>query len=116
MRASAAYGVADRKVFVADSFAGLPEPDAANPADAGDQHHTFTYLAVCEEVENNFRHYGLLDEQVVFSSRGWFKDTSSRCAHREAGGAAVGLGYVFLHHGRAARSLCQAGAGRFLHH
>lgn len=71
----AAYGVADRKVFVADSFAGLPEPDAANPADAGDQHHTFTYLAVSrQEVENNFRHYGLLDEQVVFL-QGWFKDT-----------------------------------------
>jgi hypothetical protein len=71
----AAYGVEDRKVFVADSFAGLPEPDATHPADAGDRHHTFTYLAVSRaEVENNFRHYGLLDDQVVFL-QGWFKDT-----------------------------------------
>lgn len=71
----AAYGVDDRRVFVADSFEGLPKPDAAHLADAGDQHHTITYLAVTrEEVEDNFRKYDLLDDQVVFL-QGWFKDT-----------------------------------------
>ncbi|MBU4319864.1 MAG: TylF/MycF family methyltransferase [Nitrospinae bacterium] len=72
----AAYGIANRKVFVADSFEGLPKPDDRKyPADKGDKHHIHTYLAVSkEDVENNFRKYGLLDDQVVFL-KGWFKDT-----------------------------------------
>ncbi|MGO4170709.1 TylF/MycF/NovP-related O-methyltransferase [Bosea sp. TAF32] len=71
-----AYGAKDRKVFVADSFRGLPEPDSAhNPADTGDTHHTYGQLAISREaVSGNFRRYGLLDEQVVFLE-GWFKDT-----------------------------------------
>jgi O-methyltransferase len=73
----AAHGVTDRRVFVADSFAGLPPPDVDQwPADRGDVHHTHApILAVSQqEVEANFRRYGLLDEQVVFL-KGWFKDT-----------------------------------------
>lgn len=72
----AVYGIKDRKVFVADSFEGLPKPDVEKyPADKGDRHHIHTYLAVSqEEVENNFRKYALLDKQVVFL-KGWFKDT-----------------------------------------
>ena len=71
-----AYGVTDRKVWVADSFEGLPTPDEARyPADAGDRHHTYTPLAVSQEqVRNTFERYGLLDEQVCFL-KGWFKDT-----------------------------------------
>jgi hypothetical protein len=71
-----AYGVTDRKVWVADSFAGLPPPDPDKyPADRGDRHHEFSNLAVpLEEVQDNFARYGLLDEQVVFL-KGWFKDT-----------------------------------------
>lgn len=72
----AAAGDLDRRVFVADSFRGLPPPDAAAyPADACDEHHAQPQLAVSRaEVEANFRRYGLLDEQVVFLE-GWFKDT-----------------------------------------
>ena len=72
----AAYDRTDRKVLVADSFAGLPPPDAERyPADAGDTHHTVADLAVSlDEVKANFTRYGLLDDQVVFL-RGWFKDT-----------------------------------------
>ena len=72
----AAYGVQDRTVWVADSFAGLPPPDPdAYPADAGDRHHTFQELAVpLEEVRANFERYGLLDDQVQFL-KGWFADT-----------------------------------------
>lgn len=72
----AAYAIEDRKVFVADSFEGLPRPDpAAFPADSGDQHYIHEYLAVSQEdVEHNFERYGLLDDQVVFL-KGWFKDT-----------------------------------------
>ncbi len=72
----AAYAIEDRKVYVADSFEGLPKPDPQKfPADKGDKHHTRKFLAVSQdEVENNFRRYGLLDDQVVFL-KGWFKDT-----------------------------------------
>lgn len=71
-----AHGCGDRRVFVADSFAGLPPPNAkAYPADASDRHHTYPELAVSlEQVKANFDRYGLLDEQVVFL-QGWFKDT-----------------------------------------
>jgi O-methyltransferase len=71
-----AYGVTDRRVWVADSFEGLPPPDPANyPSDKGDIHHTFDVLRVSlEEVRANFDRYGLLDEQVCFL-KGWFRDT-----------------------------------------
>lgn len=71
----AAYGVTDRTVWVADSFEGLPAPDGRFEADAGDQHHTKIELAVSvEKVQENFRRYDLLDDQVKFL-KGWFADT-----------------------------------------
>lgn len=71
-----AYRVTDRRVWLADSFEGLPPPDSTTyPADQGDIFHTFEELAVgLEQVQENFRKYGLLDDQVVFL-KGWFKDT-----------------------------------------
>jgi O-methyltransferase len=71
-----AYGVRDRRVWVADSFEGLPAPDPARyPADRGIAFHTFEQLAVpLDEVRRNFDRYRLLDEQVVFL-KGWFRDT-----------------------------------------
>ncbi len=68
--------ITDRSVWVADSFEGLPRPDEKTyPVDKGDQHHTYTELAISlEQVKNNFEKYGLLDEQVKFL-KGWFKDT-----------------------------------------
>jgi hypothetical protein len=72
----AAHGDAMRRVFVADSFHGLPPPDPTTyPADTDDKHHTVAELAVPRtEVEAKFRRYGLLDERVVFLE-GWFRDT-----------------------------------------
>ena len=71
----AVHHIEDRRVWVADSFEGLPPPDPKYPSDAGDAHSTFTQLQVSlEEVQENFRRYGLLDEQVGFL-KGWFKDT-----------------------------------------
>ena len=72
----AAHGVSDRRVFVADSFRGLPEPDTERyPQDKGDMLYVEEFLAISQEqVAANFRKYGLLDNQVVFLE-GWFKDT-----------------------------------------
>ena len=72
----AAHGVTDRKVIVADSFEGLPKPDAEKyPADKRDRLFAFEELAVSlDQVRANFETYDLLDEQVVFL-KGFFKDT-----------------------------------------
>lgn len=72
----AAHGDRARTVWVADSFDGLPPPDPQRyPVDRGDQHHTVQALKVGQnEVTENFRRYGLLDEQVGFLV-GWFEDT-----------------------------------------
>jgi hypothetical protein len=71
-----AHGVTDRRVWVADSFEGLPVPnpdrypaDAEVPPDAGG------LMAVSlKSVQFNFVRYGLLDAQVHFL-KGWFSDT-----------------------------------------
>ena len=77
----AAYGVADRKVWVCDSFQGLPPPNTElYPADAGDKTHAFPELRISiAEVRHNFSKYGLLDDQVVFVE-GWFRDTLQHVA------------------------------------
>ena len=71
------HGVDNRKVWLADSFQGVPAPNEAKyPKDKGGLGlHTLDYLRVSlEEVQNNFRKYDLLDETVQFL-KGWFKDT-----------------------------------------
>lgn len=70
-----AFGAQHRRVWVADSFEGLPQPDAAVPADQGDVHWQYAELAVpLDTVKNNFARYGLLDDRVEFVP-GWFQDT-----------------------------------------
>jgi O-methyltransferase len=72
-----AYDDSTRTVWVADSFEGLPKPNAQTyPADAGDSHWEASHtLAVSlEAVQANFQRYGLLDERVRFL-KGGFKDT-----------------------------------------
>jgi hypothetical protein len=67
-----AYGVKDRKVWVADSFEGIPAPkDEGDGLDLS----RVDYLKVSlEQVQSNFARFGLLDEQVEFL-KGWFCDT-----------------------------------------
>ena len=71
----AAHG-ADRVVWAADSFEGLPPPDAENyPQDEAMKLHTIDYMAVSQEtVAAAFEGYGLLSDNVRFL-KGWFKDT-----------------------------------------
>ena len=72
----AAWGDIDRRVWVADSFQGLPTPDTeAFPADEGHDLSGVATLAVsAEQVQANFARYDLLDDQVQFLE-GWFRDT-----------------------------------------
>lgn len=64
---------------MADSFEGLPAPDAEKyPADKGETWHLRPELSVSlEDVQRNFERYGLLDQQVRFL-KGWFRDTLSK--------------------------------------
>jgi O-methyltransferase len=68
--------IRDRRVYIADSFAGLPPPKPDQyPVDAGDLLHTQHELAIpIEQVRANFSAYGLLDDQLIFIP-GFFQDT-----------------------------------------
>jgi O-methyltransferase len=72
----AANDARDRKVYVADSFDGVPPPKPEMyPADRGDRLYLHRELAVpLDVVKSNFERYGLLDDQVVFVE-GPFCDT-----------------------------------------
>ncbi|MFN8593688.1 MAG: CmcI family methyltransferase [Thermomicrobiales bacterium] len=72
----AAYGDRERRVWVADSFQGLPRPDVEHyPQDAGLDLWQYEQLAIpVEQVQANFARYDLLDDQVRFL-KGWFRDT-----------------------------------------
>lgn len=70
-----AYGVVDRRVWVADSFAGLPAADVeAHAPNAFWAPYAGHFAVDLETVRGNFARYGLLDEQVQFL-QGWFRDT-----------------------------------------
>lgn len=71
----AAYRVENRKVWLFDSFSGLPAPSLEFPQDKNSNFHEFDELSVSlEQVKHNFASYKLLDPNVVFV-KGWFKDT-----------------------------------------
>lgn len=65
---------ASRKVYICDSFAGLPKGKASE--DLGNNWHQLgDFLAVSlEDVQDNFRRHHLLDANIEFV-KGWFCDT-----------------------------------------
>ena len=74
-------GACDRTVWVADSFEGLPLPDAEKYPVEAKAHHgsimqtSYKHFAEgLDTVQANFRAYGMLDSNVRFL-KGWFKDT-----------------------------------------
>jgi O-methyltransferase len=71
-----AYGAQDRRVWLADSFRGLPPPNPERyPHDEGVHLEGYSALAVpVDTVKENFRRFGLLDERVQFVE-GWFAET-----------------------------------------
>ena len=73
-----AFGIADRTVWVADSFAGLPPPSLPQDEDNDLSAAKYPMLAISlETVQDLFARYNLLDGQVRFLP-GWFKDTLPR--------------------------------------
>ena len=71
----AAYEIENRKVWVADSFEGMPKPTLPQDAGYDFSPEKMPILAVSlEEVKEIFRRYGLLDDRVEFL-KGWFKET-----------------------------------------
>lgn len=71
----AAYEVTNRTVWAADSFEGVPPPTWTEDAELDLSRDVLPVLAVpLEDVQELFRRYGLLDEQVKFI-KGWFRDS-----------------------------------------
>lgn len=74
----AAYGVSDRSVLVADTFADLPTPGTSDqPPNAYDLSRRLA--GNLGTVMRHFAVYGLLDGQVRFLP-GWFADTLPRAS------------------------------------
>lgn len=70
-----AHGITRRKVWVADSFQGLPAPTLKQDEGWDFSAAAHPYLAVSDDyVRELFQRYDLLDAQVQFL-KGWFKDT-----------------------------------------
>lgn len=70
-----AYGEEGRRMWVADSFEGLPAPRAEEDAGLDFTEERMPWLAASmESVRDNFRTYDLLSEKVRFIP-GWFAQT-----------------------------------------
>jgi hypothetical protein len=73
----AAQSITNRRVWVADSFQGMPDTETSQHHLDRDLplHHLNNILSISmDTVQDNFRRYGLLDDQVHFLP-GWFRNT-----------------------------------------
>lgn len=67
--------IKDKKVWLADSFIGIPPPKKGYPEDKiSDLHQHRIFKVSKTEVENNFRMFDLMDESIKFLE-GWFHET-----------------------------------------
>lgn len=75
-----AHKIADRKVYAADSFAGIPKnaTDRNDPVDAWSDR----WVASLAEVRQNIDRFGLLDDRVVFTV-GFFADSLKTLAGKQ---------------------------------
>lgn len=70
----------NRKIYVADSFEGLPAPDPKYNDDDGDNLHKIEWLSIdLDTVKNNFNKYNLLDNNVIFV-KGFFETSLQNTA------------------------------------
>lgn len=70
-----AHDIKNRRVWVADSFEGLPKPSREEDKLMDVSKDVVPGLAVSlEQVKANFEKYDLLDDNIHFL-KGWFKDT-----------------------------------------
>lgn len=76
-----ALDAGDRKIFAADSFAGLPEPDPQESPDDAIFYHLLEsigrFRSSLDEVNDTLRRYNLLGGRVV-PIPGWFRDSLKR--------------------------------------
>jgi len=72
-----AYGIAERKVFAADSFSGIPKNVRAinDPVDTWNDR----WVASLDEVRQNIGRFGLLDDRIAFAV-GYFSDSLKKLA------------------------------------
>lgn len=75
-----AHGISGRRIFAADSFAGIPKNTRAvgDPVDAWRDR----WVASLEEVQQNIARFGLLDDNITFVP-GFFADTLKGLADRK---------------------------------
>lgn len=75
----AAHDVRDRRVWLADSFAGVPPPTLAEDAGLDLSANVLPVLSVDEgTVRALFERYDLADDKICFI-RGWFRDSLPDC-------------------------------------
>jgi hypothetical protein len=68
----------DKKVWVADSFNGAPEP-YLYPEDQQDKHYLEDLIVSLDDVKNNFKKFNALDADKVIFVEGLFRDSLPKC-------------------------------------
>lgn len=65
----------DRRLWLYDSFAGLPEKTKEDASAAGDHFKAGELLATRKQLEHNLRHF---DRQMLVIKKAWFSDLTEK--------------------------------------